>query len=299
MPHAPDYTPRQLAAAFDEIALTLFKDITAEPVPTMLVVAGLPSSGKTYLLDKTLLPSGRYNNYVRLYLPEYREKHPHYAQLMEKGCLHAYQRTEAFIREIGKKIFEKAFAQKNNIVLETAFDSEGLAAFPPMATAAGYRFETHLIACSMDFAHISSIKRVLKSTEAGELEQFISVPMLEASLNQAKVVVPALEHAAQAISGSTIHFYERGLGALKERALRAQSTYTRDAQGLLCVSGGGQNYASLFETTACRPICELKDREEMVKECHRALLNRQTSTAPAPDSLCNDLYTYILRYVYR
>jgi hypothetical protein len=73
MSQASNYTQQQLSAAFDEIELTLFKDITAEPVPKLLVVAGLQSSGKTYLLENNLLPSERYKNYVRLYLPQYRE----------------------------------------------------------------------------------------------------------------------------------------------------------------------------------------------------------------------------------
>ncbi|MCP2075992.1 UNVERIFIED_ORG: hypothetical protein J2Y77_005428 [Pseudomonas lini] len=299
MSQTQNYTPQQLTAAFDEIALSLFNDITAEPVPKILVVAGLQSSGKTYLLEKNLLPSGRYNNYVRLYLPEYREKHPYYKQLMEKGILYAYEHTEAFIRDIGKKIFERAFTQKYNIIMEAAFDSQGFADFPPLATAVGYQFETHVVACCKDFAHLSSIKRAFKSIQAGEMERFVTVPMLDASLDLAKAALPALEMAAQAVSGSRFYFYERGFGALKERQLRAQSTYTRDAGGTLTLTGDQQNYASLFEKTTRRPLYELKDREEMVKECHQALLAAQISTTPVPDSLYHDLYSYILRYVYR
>jgi hypothetical protein len=294
-----NYTEQELTAAFDDIALALFKDVTAEPIPKILVVAGLQSSGKTYLLEKSLLPSGRYDNYVRLYLPEYREKHPRYTRLIEHGVLHAYEHTEAFIRDIGSKIFERAFAQKYNIVMEAAFDSLGFAAFPPAATKAGYQFETHVVACCKDFAHLSSIKRAFKSIQVGEMERFVTVPMLDASLDHAKAALPALETATQAVSGSTFYFYERGFGAFKERRLRARSTYTKDAERDLIISGDQQNYASLFETTTRRPIYELKDREEMVKECHRALLATQTATTPMPDSLYHDLYSYILRYVYR
>lgn len=80
MSAAPNYTytQEQVTAAFDEIKATLF-GITAEATPKMLIAAGLQGSGKTYLLEKSLLPSGRYKNYVRLYLLEYREKHPQYA----------------------------------------------------------------------------------------------------------------------------------------------------------------------------------------------------------------------------
>ena len=64
------YTPEQVTAAFDEIKATLFSGINAEATPKILIVAGLQGSGKTYLLEKNLLPSNRYGNYVRLYLPD-------------------------------------------------------------------------------------------------------------------------------------------------------------------------------------------------------------------------------------
>lgn len=55
MSEAPNYTytAEQITAAFTEIKTALFKDITADPVPKMLVVAGLQGSGKTWLLEKT------------------------------------------------------------------------------------------------------------------------------------------------------------------------------------------------------------------------------------------------------
>ena len=95
----------------------------------MLVVAGLQGSGKTYLLEKNLLPSKRYDNYVRLYLPEYRKKHPQYAEMIKLGVLHAYEHTEAFVREVSAKIFTQAFTGKYNIIMECAFDSIDFAAF--------------------------------------------------------------------------------------------------------------------------------------------------------------------------
>jgi len=70
------YTQEQVTAAFNEIKATLFRGITAQATPKVLIVAGLQGSGKTYLLEKNLLPSKRYEHFVRLYLPEYREKHP-------------------------------------------------------------------------------------------------------------------------------------------------------------------------------------------------------------------------------
>ena len=79
------YTPAQLSAAFNEISATLFAGIIPETRPKLLITAGVQSSGKTWLLEKTLLPSGQYNNYVRLYLPEYRSKHPQYQDMLKLG----------------------------------------------------------------------------------------------------------------------------------------------------------------------------------------------------------------------
>jgi len=293
------YTPAQVTAAYDEIIATLLKGITAETVPRMLITAGSQGSGKTYLLEKTLLPTGRYDNYVRLYLPEYREKHPHYARMIKHGVLHAYEHTEAFAREIGTKVFEKAFQCKYNIIMECAFDSLDFATFPPAATAAGYQFETHLIACKKTFAHLSSIKRALKSLEKQEMERFVPLSALNASLGNAQATIHAFETAAKAVSGSRIFLYERGFGPLKERILRAQSTYTRGSDDAVVITGPKVAYASVFESIVNNRLHLIGDREEMVKECHLALSKAQMHPEHVPEAVFNDLYAYILRYVYR
>lgn len=187
------YTPEQVTAVFTEITATLFNGITAEATPKMLVVAGLQGSGKTYLLEKNLLRSKRYDNYVRLYLPKYREKHPQYAEMITLGVLHAYEHTEAFVREVSTKIFVEAFKRKYNIIMECAFDSIDFAAFPPTATAAGYQVETHIVACNQEFAHASSIKRALRSLEKQEMERFVTVSMLDASVSNAQAIILAFE----------------------------------------------------------------------------------------------------------
>jgi len=183
------YTPEQVTVAFNEIKATLFSGITAEATPKILVVAGLQGSGKTYLLEKTLLPSNRYNNYVRLYLPDYRKKHPQYTEMIKHGVLHAYEHTEAFVREVSTKIYKQAFSGKFNIIMECAFDSLDFAAFPPSATAAGYQFETHIVGCTQAFAHVSSIKRALKSLEDQEMERFLTVSTLDASMSYAPAII--------------------------------------------------------------------------------------------------------------
>ncbi|MBT2296535.1 zeta toxin family protein [Pseudomonas fluorescens] len=301
MPHTSNYayTPEQVTTAFTEITDTLFNGITAESVPKMLIVAGSQGSGKTYLLEKSLLPSGRYDNYVRLYLPEYREKHPHYAQLIQRGVLQAYEHTEAFVREVCSKIFAAAFKHKYNIIMECAFDGADFAAFPPMATAAGYQFETHIIACKKEFAHLSSIKRALSSLEKKEMERFVTLSALNASLGNAQATLLAFETAAKAVSGSRLFLYERGFGPLKERILRTQNTFTLDPDGTLIIAGPNVVYAHAFETITHNRLHLIGDREEMVKECHLTLLKTQAHAEHVPDSVYNDLYAYILKYVYR
>ncbi|MGV8890253.1 MAG: zeta toxin family protein [Pseudomonas sp.] len=294
------YTPEQVTAAFDEINSTLFFGLAAETIPKMLVVAGLQGSGKTYLLEKNLLPSKRYDNYVRLYLPDYRKKHPQYSEMIKLGVLHAYEHTEAFVREVSAKIFTQAFTGKYNIIMECAFDSIDFAAFPPTATAQGYQFETHIVGCTQAFAHVSSIKRALKSLENQEMERFLTVSKLNASMVYAQSIILAFETAAKAVSGSQITVYERGFGVLNERAMRAQSTYTKAADG------------SVITTTTMRPfeyivysritdnhVFAVNGHYEIVKECHLALLKAGTHASYVPAFVYNDLYTYIAKYVLR
>lgn len=294
------YTPEQVTTAFNEIKTTLFRGITAQTTPKMLVVAGLQGSGKTYLLEKSLLPSKRYDTYVRLYLPEYREKHPQYAEMKKLGSLHAYEHTEAFVREVSKKIFTEAFTLKYNIIMECAFDDIEFVSFPPLATAACYQFEVHIVGCTQAFAHLSSIKRALKSLEKQELERFVTLSALETSLHNTQAIILAFETAAKAISGSELSLYERGFGALKERALRAQSTYTKAADGALTITTSKVAFAyAAYSSIINNHVLTVSDRDEVVKECHVALHKARAQAQYVPNVVYNDLYAYIVKCVNR
>lgn len=302
MSEAPKYTytPDDVTAAFDGIITPLLKDITVEDTPKMLVVAGLQGSGKTYLLEKNLLPSKRYANYVRLYLPEYREKHPQYAEMLKRGVLHAYEHTEAFVRAVSEKIHSQVFTGKYNIIMECAFDSLDFAAFPPAATDAGYQFEIHIVGCTQEFAHVSSIKRALKSLDDKALERFVTVSKLDAGMAYAPAIILAFETAAKAVSGSSISLYQRGFGALYERTLLAQNSYTRAASGTVSKTTTKLDFAySLYADIIDNPVFAITERNEVIKECHLALGKTQAHAKEIPDFVYNDLYTYIVRYVSR
>ncbi|MDF9773182.1 zeta toxin family protein [Pseudomonas baetica] len=300
MSEAPKYgySPDDVTKAFDEIFPTLFAGKTAETIPKLLITAGVEGSGKTYLLEKSLLPSGNYENYIRLYLPEYRKKHPHYADMIKLGVLHAYEHSEAFIRELGSKIFANALTHKYNIIMECAFDDigfAGLAKFVP-----GYQLEVHVVGCNHAFAHISSIKRAFASLEKQELERFVSYSRLESSISNAPAVLVAFELLAKEVSGSQIYLYERGLGELNDRVLRAHSTYTLDATGKLTEVSELQAYAySAYDKVLRSYVYSMEERDEMVKECHLQLLRTSAYVKYVPDFVYNDLYSYITKYVYR
>jgi hypothetical protein len=292
------YTDADVSKAFDEITTTLLAGKTAETPPKLLITAGLQASGKTYLLEKSLLPSGRYANHVRLYLPEYREKHPQYDDMIKLGVLHAYEQTEAFVRELSTKIFTQALTRQYNIIMECAFDSIDFAAISTFAP--GYQLEIHIVACNQEFAHLSSIKRALKSLEQKELERFVSQSALESSMSNAQAIILAFEAAARAVSGSQILLYERGFGALKERTLRAHSTYTKDAKGELSIDSTTATYTySAYNAIINNHIYAMVERDEMIKNCHLALLKTMKYTKQVPDVVYNDLYAYIVKYVYR
>jgi hypothetical protein len=294
------YTPAQVSQAFSEISTTLFAGKTAQKTPRMLITAGVPASGKTYLLEKSLLPSRRYDNHVRLYQPEYREKHPQYAEMIKLGALHAYEHTEDFVREVCGKIFEEAFLRKLDIIMECAFDSIGFAALPAAAATKGYQLEVHVVACSHAFAFISNIKRALKSLEKQELERFVRSSELKSSMNNSHAVIVQTEAAAATVEGSQIYLYERGLGALKERTLRGHSICVRNEAGNLEMTSTDQPYDyGTYERIVSDSINSLAERDEMIRECHLALLKTGQFSAQVPDFVYNALYARIAKYVNR
>lgn len=320
------YTPDDLDRAFNEIVDPLFAktrdiDQSANPTPKALIVAGVQGSGKTYLLENTLLKDPKYSNYVRLYLPEYREKHPQYAEMKDIGVLHAYQHTEQFTWALGAKIFQHAFANKYNLIMETALDSIDFAAFPMAAANNGYQFEVHLIGCKKEFAHLSTLSRALKSLKDKTLERFVDVSAIEASMANAQSILTAFENACLLAPGSEIILYERGFGVLKDRIVVCHSRCdapdqltplaitTQDGQVIspaenpvriertptLNAPCSYNNYAKIVNA----PIFTRDERGETLKECHLALAHAAEFAKQIPYTVYNDLYAYVVKYVYR
>jgi Zeta toxin len=320
------YTSTDVENAFVEIATQLFDktrdiDHIGNPTPKALIVAGVQGSGKTYLLENTLLPTKNYSNYVRLYLPEYRKKHPHYEQMAQHGVLHAYEHTEKFAWELSGKIFNYAYSNKYNIIMETALDSIDFAAFPMDAANKGYQFEVHLIGCKKEFAHLSTIKRALDSLSDKLLERFVDISAIESSMANAQSILTAFENACVATVGSQITMYERGFGALKNRIvvcrsycdepdmLTPQSITGLDGQEItpaqnsvhiertpdLNAPCAYNNYAKIVNA----PIFTRDERGETLKECHLALSRLSEFAKQIPYTVYNDLYAYVVKYVFR
>ncbi|WP_296262424.1 MULTISPECIES: zeta toxin family protein [unclassified Pseudomonas] len=327
MTSAPNYhyTQTDINQAYAQIAPGIF-DAIAEPsdggkTPKLLVVAGAQGAGKTYLLENTLLPSGHYSDFIRPYIPEYRARHPQYEQMLEHGVLHAYAHTEQFIWDLGRKIFQDAFANKYNIIIETALDSIEFASLPMYAASKGYQFEVHLIGCKREFAHVSTIERALKSIESKELERFVSLENIDASMANAQSILTAFENACAASVGSTITLYERGFGVLRDRRVVCRSLCTQSSelipQSITDENGvvieprhhamrilrtaeankpcAFNNYARLVNA----PIVSLDERGETLKAAHLALANSERCTEPVPYQVFNDLHAYIVKYVFR
>ncbi|MEA9977093.1 MULTISPECIES: zeta toxin family protein [unclassified Pseudomonas] len=320
------YTPADVQYAYD----TLFADVFTRPAvvnistvwpPKILIVAGVQGSGKTYLLENALLPSGNYNNYVRLYLPAFRELHPHYQAMRRHGVLHAYEHTENFVRAVCGKIFNQAFSFKYNVIMECALDDINFANVPDMVTGLGYQFDVHLIACKKEFAHLSTIKRALNSLTDQTLERFVDMTAIDVSMGNAQGILTSFENACMRASGSKLTLYERGLGVLKNRRVVCSSVCT-DGFELLPqpitnnhgdVISPAQNTVSIIRTptlnTPCSysryceivnaPIETRTERGEMLKECHLALTHTNAHSDNVHFSVFNDLYAYIAKHLYR
>ncbi len=289
--------------------------------PEMLIVAGAQGAGKTYLLEKQLLPSGRYPNHVRLYLPDFRKLHPQYEAMSEHGVLHEYEHTETFIRALSGKIFELAFANRYSIIMESALDDKAFAGFPPGAVAAGYRFEIHMIACKEEFSHWATLDRGVKSVEKGEIERFVALSQIQASQANARNILNAFEHACTQALGSEITLYERGFETDQQSKVLCHSTC--DAIGVLTPQAdyngqaffqapyhdtpveirrspegsGSGTYLQFFQVVHAGMIDE-PVRQLMVKACCKTL-GRSTDLVPRiPKDTFRELSQYVLKYTY-
>ena len=151
------YTKQDVEKVFHEMEEALFASRTPgagdESVPKMLVVVGVEGAGKTHLLNE-LLKTSRYSNYVPLYEPEYRTRHPHYDEIEKHGVVYAYKQTEAFVRDLGAMIFEKTLEDKYSIIMEAGLETREFAGFQTGEHACLYEYEVHVIASKKDFAHV-------------------------------------------------------------------------------------------------------------------------------------------------
>jgi hypothetical protein len=153
------------------------------------------------------------------------------------------------------------------------------------------------VGCNQAFAHLSSIKRALNSLENRELERFVTCTALQASMSNAQAIILAFETASKAVSGSQITVYERGLGGLKERVSRFQKTYATIANEV--IPPEAPTACSAYACIISNHIYTMRERDEMLKECHLALLKTQAHPTLVPDFVYNDLHAYIVKYVNR
>lgn len=327
MTDAYPYTQADVDKAFTELSEWLFDTtrdadcITCEPGPKILIVAGAQGSGKTYLLENTLLPSGRYDNYVRLYLPSFRELHPHYAQMKDKGVLHVYDHTEAFVWALGDKVFAHAFANRYNIIMETALDSPEFAKFPPAAVERGYQFDVHLIACQKEFSHWATLDRGVKSIEKGELERFLPLSKIEASQLNARAILDAFEDACIQVPGSRITLYHRGLQTDMDSVPLCHSRCDAPLRLTPEADPEGRPFARLPDVNAFFSIVRNPQanfpcaylqyaqvvhagminpevREKMVQASCKTLNRAQALLPDVPSEVFRELSLYVLKYIY-
>lgn len=321
------YTSADVDEAFSTLSESLFDQARdaechdCEPSPKILIVAGAQGSGKTYLLENKLLPTRRYENYVRLYVPSFRELHPQYDQMKDQGILHVYEHTERFVWELGAKVFAHAFANRYNIIMETALDSAEFAAFPPAAVQAGYQFEVHMIACQKEFSHWATLDRGVKSIANDELERFLPLSAIEASQLNARAILDAFENACTQVPGSEITLYHRGIETGMESKPLCHSECTSPSELTPQAEYHGQPFVSLpslnpsFEirrsAEANFPCSYLQYaqvvnagmidagvREEMVRFSCKTLARAQALIPKVPSDVFRELSLYVMKYVY-
>lgn len=317
------YTQAELHGVYTELEKNLFdvpRDIgeDGQPAPKILVVAGVQGSGKTYMLNNTLLKQARYDNFVHLYSEGLRELHPRYAEFADQDVTSRYKHTESFIWELCSLIFAHAHQNKFNIVMETALDTKAFATVITGPELADYQFDVHLIGCKKDFVHLSTIKRALNALERGTLERFVDIATIEASIENAEVILNAFETACMRVSGSTISMYERGFGALKNRKQLCSSrcerintltpyVFTDESGATITV----QEQTHRIERSEALPVpCSYasfialveapitgEDRHEAWQEAYAALARMRGFWKQIPPRLPETLWGYIKKYV--
>jgi hypothetical protein len=317
------YTSRELDEIYTELEKTLFavrRDVGSdgEPAPKILVVAGAQGSGKTYMLENTLLKEPRYDNYVRLYQDRFRELHPRYEEFAEQDVLSRYKHTEGFIWELCGRVFRHAYENKFNIIMETALDTRAFADVISGRELSDYQFDVHLIGCKKDFVHLSTIHRALNALEKGTLERFVDIATIETSIENAEVILNAFETACMRVSGSTIAMYERGFGTLKNRRKLCNSRCDRIAtltpyeftdeggtlrtvevqshrierSELLPVPCSFATFIELFQT----PVSGAQNRTLAWQEAYQALSRMRPFWKQVPARLAETLWGYIRKY---
>lgn len=317
------YTPRELDAVYSQLEATLFRvrqDIGEDgmPAPKILVVAGVQGSGKTYMLNHTLLKDPRYANYVRLYDEHLRQLHPRYAEFADQDVTSRYKHTETFIWELCSRIFTHAHQNKFNIVMETALDTKAFASVISGQELADYQFDVHLIGCKKDFVHLSTIDRALNALEAGTLERFVDIATIETSIDNAEAILNAFEAACMRVSGSTISMYERGFGELRNRRKLCSSrceridtltphVFTDETGAAITVQEQTHRierseqspvpctFASFIALTQA-PVSAARDREQAWQQAYGALARMRRFWKEVPPRLPDTLWSYIKKY---
>lgn len=325
------YTPKELDAVFETIVGTMFdvqkhaaspkspeSALLPEPQPKILVVAGVQGSGKTYMLNNTLLKIPGYGNYVHLYQEYFRTLHPRYAEFADQDVTSRYKHTETFIWELCSRLFTYAHTNHFNIVMETALDIKAFATVISGQELAAYQFDIHLIGCKKDFVHLSTIKRAFNALEAGTLERFVDIATIETSIGNAEVILKAFEEACMRVSGSTITLYERGFGELKERKKICSSRCDRvnsltpyafiNEQGVTITVEEQVHRIERSEAlpTPCSfasfsalmqaPVSGAADRLEAWQEAYSALPRMRRFWQQVPPRLPETLWSYIKKY---
>lgn len=318
------YTPEELDSVYNALEATLFnvrKDIGDDgmPAPKILVAAGVQGSGKTYMLNNTLLKDPRYLNYIPLYQESFRELHPRYAEFADQDVTSRYKHTETFIWELCSRVFSYAYQNKFNIIMETALDTKAFATVISGPELADYQFDVHLISCKKDFVHLSTINRALNALEEGTLERFVDIATIETSIENAEAILNAFEAACMRVSGSTISMYERGFGALKNRKKLCSSRCDRINTLTPLVFANGDGVAITVEEQTHRierseqlavpcsfasfialveaPVSDAPDRQQAWEQAYAALPRVRRLWKHIPPRLLKTLCRYIKKYM--
>lgn len=131
--------------------------------PKFYLIGGQPGAGKSTTISE--IQKSMDNNCIVVNLDDYRALHPNAKEIYEKGAKDSDDYsvyTNAFMREVGKKIIDKAIENGYNVILERTLGStNSVSSEIDKFSKNGYELNLYVVSCKKEHSISSAETRYL------------------------------------------------------------------------------------------------------------------------------------------